>query len=399
MKEPPFEITAIEVEGFKSIRKRQRLLVKPLTIIAGANSSGKSSLMQPLLLLKQTLESPFRPSALVLDGSHVRYSDPRQFISRCSPPSERFEVIFHVNKSLRLKSAYKFDQKQGLVPDHPGGPEVSGNGYASFDPLTAFGGAISEGEAVELANGKPQPGTDMLAEQLMQLHHLPGLRGNPERSYPDTSTDAPVKGPFPPYTASFLLRWQDGADQRLFRLAEWMRHLKLAKAVEAKRRDASRIEILISRGLQGAAGQDLVPIADVGLGVSQTLPMLVALLAAPKGTWVYIEQPELHLHPKAQAALAKILVEAAKRGAKVIAETHSSILVREIQTQVASRKIPAGDVALHWCIRNPKNGETRVIHSQPDELGRYGNWPADFGEVTLDTEKRYLKAVQRRRAG
>lgn len=93
MRETPLEITAIEVEGFKSIRQRQRLEMKPLTIIAGANSSGKSSFMQPLLLLKQTLESPFRPSVLVLDGNHVRFSDPAQLLSRCSPPAERFEVF------------------------------------------------------------------------------------------------------------------------------------------------------------------------------------------------------------------------------------------------------------------------------------------------------------------
>ncbi len=50
-------ITRIAVEGFKSIAKRQEIEIAPLTILAGANSSGKSSIMQPLLMLKQTLEA------------------------------------------------------------------------------------------------------------------------------------------------------------------------------------------------------------------------------------------------------------------------------------------------------------------------------------------------------
>src|SRR5579864_7724940 len=74
-------ITRIAVEGFKSISKKQSIDIAPLTILAGANSSGKSSIMQPLLLLKQTLEATYDPGPLKIDGPNVVFTSSDQFLS------------------------------------------------------------------------------------------------------------------------------------------------------------------------------------------------------------------------------------------------------------------------------------------------------------------------------
>ena len=68
------QITGLTVEGYKSFGKRQHLQIRPLTLLAGANSSGKSSVIQPLLLLKQTLEAPLDPGPLRIAGPHVTFS-------------------------------------------------------------------------------------------------------------------------------------------------------------------------------------------------------------------------------------------------------------------------------------------------------------------------------------
>src|SRR5580700_4684250 len=75
-------ITRIAVEGFKSIAKRQEIEIAPLTILAGANSSGKSSIMQPLLMLKQTLEATYDPGPLKIDGPNVTFTSSDQFLSK-----------------------------------------------------------------------------------------------------------------------------------------------------------------------------------------------------------------------------------------------------------------------------------------------------------------------------
>src|SRR2546429_8436596 len=75
-------ITRITVGGFKSISQEQSIEIRPLTILAGANSSGKSSIMQPLLLLKQTLEAPYDPGALLLNGPNVKFTFVNQLLTQ-----------------------------------------------------------------------------------------------------------------------------------------------------------------------------------------------------------------------------------------------------------------------------------------------------------------------------
>ncbi|HBL12779.1 MAG TPA: hypothetical protein DD379_15530, partial [Cyanobacteria bacterium UBA11162] len=122
---------------------------------------------------------------------------------------------------------------------------------------------------------------------------------------------------------------------------------------------------------------------------------LVALLVAEPGQLVYLEQPELHLHPRAQAALADILADAANRGVRVVAETHSDLLLRRIQSLVAEDKISHDKVKLHWFTRG-EDGITKVDSADLDDAGTFGDWPEDFGDVDLKEESRYLDAAESR---
>lgn len=158
--------------------------------------------------------------------------------------------------------------------------------------------------------------------------------------------------------------------------------------------NANEIEVRVGRlpTASKTGKDDLVNIADVGLGVSQVLPIVVALIAAESGQIVYIEQPELHLHPKAQVAMAHLLADAAKRGVRVIAETHSSLILLTVQTLVAEGKLTPEEVGLHWFERDAK-GATKVTLAEVDENGSYGEWPADFGDIELKAHGDYLDAV------
>ena len=104
------------------------------------------------------------------------------------------------------------------------------------------------------------------------------------------------------------------------------------------------------------------------------------------------------MHPRAQRALAEILVEAANRGVKVVAETHSSLLLLSVQTLIAQQKIDKNNVALHWFQRD-KTGMTVVATAELDDAGRFGEWPVDFVEVELEAEGTYINAVSRHAFG
>jgi len=232
---------------------------------------------------------------------------------------------------------------------------------------------------------------------IRKLIHVPGLRGIPERTYQTTAIGTEFPGTFENYVASAISNWQRSKDERLQKLSAFLKALGLTWKVAAKQINDTQVELRVGRLPRSTRGgaRDLVNIADVGLGVSQVLPVLVALLVAETGQLVYIEQPELHLHPRAQTALAEILADAAKRGVRVVVETHSPLLLTAIQTLVAEGKISPDKVMLHWFNRRD-DGATEVSSTDLDEIGAFGDWPEDFAEVILKAESRYLDAAEQR---
>jgi hypothetical protein len=236
----------------------------------------------------------------------------------------------------------------------------------------------------------------MFAEKIHGIIHLPGLRGNPERAYPRAATGPEFFGTFEQYTASVIAHWAEGKDGRAEQLEADLRELSLTSTVTARPVDGASIEIQVGRlpCSKKANNTDLVNIADVGFGVSQTLPVLVALLVAKAGQLVYIEQPEIHLHPRAQVALAGLIANAARRGVRVVIETHSSLLLLGVQRLVAEGKLPPGDVRLHWFNRDERTGATAVTPGRLDDAGRFNDWPADFDDVAMTAQFGYLNASQ-----
>jgi hypothetical protein len=174
---------------------------------------------------------------------------------------------------------------------------------------------------------------------------VPGLRGNPARSYPRAQIDAHFPGAFESYVASLIAHWADSDEDRLTLLIWNLRHIGIASYLRSERIDDTRIELQVARLPTGERFNniDLVNIVDVGFGVSQALPVLTALIAANPGQLVCIAQPELHLHPRAQSRMADILVNAARRGVRVVVETHSDLLLRGVQTAIAKGDIEPVD--------------------------------------------------------
>jgi hypothetical protein len=224
--------------------------------------------------------------------------------------------------------------------------------------------------------------------------HLPGLRGNPVRTYPVSAAGPHFIGTFENYIASIIAKAADADPDLLRRIGDDLHALGLTSKITATRVDDTQVELKVGRLLDPTrnAAHDLVNIADVGFGVSQTLPVVVALAVARPGQLVYIEQPELHLHPRAQVAMARLLANAANRGVRVVAETHSSLILAGVQSLVAEGVLPPEKVKLHWFQRN-KAGATEIRSADLDRTGAYGDWPEDFLDVEMEAASRYTQAA------
>ena len=92
------------------------------------------------------------------------------------------------------------------------------------------------------------------------------------------------------------------------------------------------------------------------------------------------------------------MVEAAKRGVRLVAETHSALLLLHVRTLLAQGEVDPDLVKLHWFSRDPEDGTTSIDTADLDEDGAFGGWPADFGDVELMAEAAYLDAVEKRRS-
>lgn len=138
-----------------------------------------------------------------------------------------------------------------------------------------------------------------------------------------------------------------------------------------------------------------VMLTDAGFGVSQVLPVIVLLHYAPEGSTVILEQPEIHLHPLAQAELADAIVHAAiHRGVQVILESHSEHLLLRLQRRIAEGGVKAGDAALYFC--EMRNGASAIEALDLDEYGNIRNWPDKFmGDAFHETAQAEIARLGR----
>ncbi len=430
-------ITKIAVRGFKSLYEECQIEIRPLTILAGANSSGKSSIMQPLLLMKQTLEATYDPGSLLLNGPNVRFSLSEQLFSHCGSDKKNDIFAIRIEKnSLIIKDAEPFVEVRFTISHFNNlieivemivkiageaysiKPEMDNKEITAIIPDLLWGiyKTITQLAVIplkfrvvrnrcffnfEASSGLTDPFSmpfsiaNFVEPHIRKLIHVPGLRGNPERTYNTTAIGSEFPGRFDNYVASIINHWKNTKDNRLKALEIALKTLGLTSKIDAIQVNDVQIELRVARLPESDTASDMVNIADVGIGVSQVLPVLVALLVAEPGQLVYIEQPEIHLHPRAQAALADILADAANRGVKVVIETHSELLILAIQSLVAEEKLSTDKVKLHWFTRG-KDGMTKVTSADLDDAGAFGDWPEDFGDVSLKLESRYLDAAESR---
>jgi predicted ATPase len=184
-------------------------------------------------------------------------------------------------------------------------------------------------------------------------------------------------------------------------VAKWLKDLGLLQSFEVHQIAAHRKEYEVM--VRAGNTKESVNLPDVGFGVSQVLPVVVQCFYANPHTTVILEQPEIHLHPRVQSALADLFIEAiqsreggADRSIQLVVESHSEHFLRRLQTRVAENKVKPEDVALYFC----RTGSDGAV-LEPLEVNIFGdiqNWPADFFGDEMGELAARMEAVARREA-
>ena len=219
-----------------------------------------------------------------------------------------------------------------------------------------------------------------IADALAKTLYLGPFRQSPRRSYPTRGASPNQVGAEGESTIPLLANEavQSKARPHINQIAGWLAMMKLGSKVDISRVATSDLFDVSVRLPDGAD----FPIADLGYGLSQVLPVLAQLSFAPEGATLLFEQPELHLHPLAQRPLASVFIDAVrKRDVHIIAETHSPHLFGQFQREVREQHLQPDEIALYRVSRN--DGKT---HIEPIFIDGNGDFhkKTKNGELFLD---------------
>lgn len=354
-------IQRLQLTNFKCFEELD-LPCAPLNLLCGLNGMGKSSVIQALLVLRQSFESGELESGhLVLGGDRTDLGTGSDVLFE-DAEEELIGFDLHVEglDSWRQSFAYSRTGDQ-LLAREGGSSDIVPPSWCDVPP---FGGDFANVEAERVGPRKSYP----LSEVQARRRNLGG-RGEYAWNYL-TEHQNDLLDPDDP-------RCGDGTGRRLVEVVDhWLQdvspgaHLHL-ESVQAA--DAVIAGFTFDRPGDVASRRHRA--TNVGFGLSYVLPVVLALLLPP-GALCLIENPEAHLHPRGQTKLAELAVRAAVAGVQVIVETHSDHFVDGVRIAVRDGLIDASDTAIHYFER--QHGRTVVSSPKLDADGRLSHWPDGF---------------------
>lgn len=450
-------LNRLKIENFKAWREVDLTFGK-VTGLFGTNSAGKSSLLQFLLLLKQTRNATDR--RLILDfGGPIELVNLGGFTDVVHRHAEdgriRWSLDWTLPKPLKItdplnpRSAPLFTPERLRTSCEVGHqdrrlwPRELAYGFAEVDfRLRPTADAESRFELMTAGStfsflrnrGRPRalpPPTksylfpsetrsyfqnadflgdlELAYENLMDsLYYLGPLREYPQREYHWGGASPDDVGRRGERTVDAILAaTRDQTMRRLKPKARGVRRIPFQEVIAhwlnelGLIHDFSLDEVAEGTNLYRAMVRTTrlsVPTAlpDVGFGVSQVLPALVLLYYVPKGSTVLMEQPEIHLHPAVQSGLADAMLNvAAVRNLQIVVESHSEHLMRRLQRRVAEDRASSEDVKLYFVSSN--RGTAELSDLRLNEWGEIENWPQDFFGDEMGEISAITEAALRRR--
>lgn len=489
----------LRLENFRIFGDSGWFRLAPLTVLVGRNSSGKSSLLSALLLLKQSFEREVMGSAVMplsLSGPYCdlgNYADvvhnhdesaeisisfamdfadlargfprvARPFVDLAvpRPAFARFGHYYPTSQDVRLPAEGEIQGRLTFSADEPFGPslnrfeaEVTTGGSATF--IRTISGQRREHWRTYTSTLPPRsvallsrlgartffPYLDpreaayesasprmkrrlrvfvsasqllfrVLQQSLARSDVIGPFRTPPERRYPFAGFSVSRTGTSGEQAINLIiteaLLSQQGPRPLQKALAFWMNHLKLAESLDV--RDIAKRLNLFEVDVTGSGGAATANFADVGFGLSQVLPVLVqGLLMRPGGIYL-VQEPEIHLHPDAQAGLADFFIYLSSYGVMTIVETHSEYLLLRLRRRLAetARPIstglfieeepvpPLGRDEVAVLLTSSEGSATVVKQLEIGEGFQFENLPEGFMNQALDDRLALLTAIERRNA-
>jgi hypothetical protein len=294
---------------------------------------------------------------------------------------------------------------------HIGGQKIPAKGILHFPQVGGIVGGIfpfffteSKPDRIAKPLAVAQKAMFSFRRALKNIRAVGAFRKQPERRYeyqgrlpdsPDIHGDRAVNA----IIEDSLKR---GGGKFVREVDRWLREVGRVRLLRIRR--ISRAARIFEVRLRDTDSGRWANFADVGFGVGQAFPVFVEGLRTPIGGTFLVQEPEIHLHPDAQLAMANFLVQLALSGRQVIAETHSeNLLLRVRALLLASKNTNKNKKSLHLSpdmvsilhVNKDNNGESHIHQLSIDEMGQISNWPAGFMEEATSERIRLLEEMSK----
>ena len=361
-------ISRIKLKNFKCFEKLD-LELTALNVLSGINSMGKSTVIQALLLLRQTFDIDSLDKGLHLNGELInigtgydvlyRNSNEDSFTISIDYKSIDAHFSDSTTKELHFDMNYKYKNNsdfQELVSK-----PLS---FAQRAGLNVFADSFSYISANRLG---PQRIYEKSYHKVVDNKQI-GINGE---WFVDFIAE---HGSNIKITNKKLLHPNVESQTLIYQLQAWLSEISPGININTKSyNEAGLVGLSFSK-------EGYTPI-NVGFGLSYVAPVILAILKANPGDLLIIENPEAHLHPRGQRKMGELISAACSSGIQIILETHSDHILNGIRLSVKNKVINRNDIRLNYFyIEKTADGSITHKKSSPAILddGSLSAWPDGF---------------------
>lgn len=365
-------ITQVSLENFKCFES-QVFDLAPLTVLSGLNGSGKSSFIQSLLLLKQSVDQKLLDSiGLSLNGDYVQLGAARDVLYEGASADY---LLFKIRYDSILGNSWMFSyNSKSDVLERGYGDWWSGFPEHSFREENDGSVFPYHEEFQYLHAERLGPRTSFsLSEYQVNRRRSLGVRGEYSAHFLSEFGSTIKVHPA-------LCRRVAKTDGLLQQVESWLGIISPGTRLHTTLyRDIDSVKLEFSY-VSGKDSSSRYRSTNVGFGITYCLPVIVAILAARRGSLLIIENPEAHLHPQGQAMLGQLLAAASGVGVQIIVETHSDHILNGIRIGILQGRAVSENVRLFYFSRDVFSGvgPVHVRTISVDDFGRLSNRPEGF---------------------
>jgi predicted ATPase len=350
-------IKSISLQNFKCYKEETKFPLSKLNLFTGLNGKGKSTVLQALLLMKQSIEKNDSTTELYLSGEYVDLNSYQEVKNKYSGENE-----ISISIETELESyTYKL------------GKSIK-NGQDTLH-IVSVNEQIIDGKKYSLLQLFPYSTSDEYYKHFLgfnnpykHISYISASRINPENSYQSKSLKPTGGHTLKPPVDGFF--WVKKVSEHLQEIFE--------EEISVEVTDYDNDPIIVRFYLNG---KKYLP-TNIGFGYSYILPILIAGETAEEGDILIIENPEAHLHPKAQANLAKFLSKVANKGVQILLESHSDHILNALRVSVNQKNLAPEDVNIFFFTNQENDTQPKIFMLEMDEYGGIFEWPKGFFDQT-----------------